>query len=83
MLPEAENSVKRRLRSILHSSIATVRDINGAHHGLHELLCSINRQNDRIATSAHVFRDLDEPSPVILLQIEKEDLPIRDDLFGV
>ena len=32
---------------------------------------------------ADVLGDLDEPSPVVLLEVEEEGLPVRDDLFGM
>jgi hypothetical protein len=40
------------------------------------------RQHDCVASSAHVFRDLEESAALILFKIEKKNLALVHDLFG-
>ena len=56
--------------------------VQGAHHGVQELLGGVDRENDRVAAAAHILGDLDEFTAVVLLEIEEENLPFVDDLFG-
>src|SRR5690606_4574915 len=48
-----------------------------------EVVEKLDRQHDGLAAASHVFGDFDELSAVVLLQIEEEDLPVRDDFLGV
>jgi hypothetical protein len=41
----------------------------------------LDRQHDGVATATHILGDFDDPTAVILLQVEEENLPISDQFF--
>src|SRR5690606_36886456 len=48
-----------------------------------EVVEKLDRHHDGVAAAPHILGDFDELSAVVLLQIEKEDLPVRDDFLRV
>lgn len=48
-----------------------------------KLLGMLHGQHDGVPATANVLGDFNEPSPVVLLQVEKEDLPFSNDFFTV
>lgn len=73
MLPETD-----RLRR--ESGFAGLLDL---FEGVDEVLQNFGGNHDGVAATAHVFRDFDELTTIVLLEIHEKHLPVGNHFFSV